>query len=153
MLPGEWCAVTFAPMPRTRSFPIAPRSTSSLCRGDFWAIPLSDGRFGCAVVTDLAMAGPASRSAFVVGLLEWVGDQPPTASDALTSDIFAQGLTHISAFTKTGAMVLGNVPLPRGLEIPKWFTGGLQAGDTLRSFGRNALAGAIEKHLAGNAGA
>jgi hypothetical protein len=65
--------------------------------------------------------------------------------------VFAQGLTHISAFTKTGAMVLGNVPLPSGLKIPKWFTGGVHAGDTLRSFGRNALAVAIEKHLAGNA--
>lgn len=129
-----------------RSFPFSPRSAARLRPGDFWALPLSDGRFGCAVVTDVAQAGPASRSAFVVGLTDWVGQHPPSQTDATQATIFTQGLTHVRALTQTGAEVLGNVRLPKGLDVGKNLRSDeLQAGDILNVYGWRALAAAIEK--------
>ena len=132
-----------------RTFPFAPRSTARLWPGDYWGIRLGSGQFGCAVVTDVARSGPASRSAFVAGLLDWSGDKLPTAADASAGRIFTQGLVVIGVFTETGAEVLGNVALPPDLEIPANLRGPAKAGDVLHVWGWKAPAAVIERRLAG----
>jgi len=96
-----------------RAFPFVPKSSRDLQLGDFWAVSLNDGRFGCAVVTDLKSSGVASRKNLIVGLVDWIGPVPPTKAEA-AGEIFAQGLTRIEAITATGSSILGNVPLPKG---------------------------------------
>ena len=133
----------------TRIFPFSPKSTVRLWPGDFWAIPLSGGRFGCAVVTDVIRTGRASRTAFVVGLVDWAGALPPTVGDVASAKVFTQGLTGIGAFAVTGAQVLGNVPLPVNLEIAKNLRGPWVAGDVVHVYGWKTLPKLIEDHLAG----
>jgi hypothetical protein len=101
----------------SRSFPFVPRSSRDLFAGDYWAVPLANHRFGCAVVTDLLTSGAGSRVALIAGLLDWMGDAPPTPLHVEKSAIFAQGLTRIEAITKTGSQIIGNAVLPSTLVI------------------------------------
>lgn len=112
-----------APAP---GYPFRPRSNRWLEPGQFWAIPLADGRFGCGRV----MASPASigpRMSFVAGLMDWVGDAPPTEADLAARDVVRQGTAHIKTITETGGEVLGCRALQRdgliagrGEEMPTW---------------------------------
>jgi hypothetical protein len=61
------------------AYPFLPKSNRQLRPGQFWPVPLSDGRFACGRV--IAAASPiGSRVGFIAGLMDWVGDAPPTAS-------------------------------------------------------------------------
>ena len=60
-----------------RVYPFKPTSTTKLQPGDFWALPLADGRFGCGrVITIKADAGPGQRSMLLAGVMDWVGTCP-----------------------------------------------------------------------------
>jgi len=116
--------------------------------GDFWAISLSDGRFGCAIVTDLKASGSGSRSNFIAGLVDWVGTVPPIAAEASGRHVFAQGMTRIEAITQTGSKVLGSVRLPWGFKVaPNWHD--FRVGTVHNVWGWKVLPGLIEQHLAG----
>src|SRR5215472_14788339 len=91
-----------------RTFPLRPRSSRDLMIGDFWAVPLSDGTFGCLQVTDLKTSGTASLKTLVAGVIDWRGPTPPQVSDLEGRRVLAQGLTRIEAFTTLGAQILGN---------------------------------------------
>lgn len=85
--------------------------------GQFWAVPLSDGRFACGRVLasvrdsndDFLLGG--SQRIFLAGLMDWVGDARPTADDLIGCDVLAQGLAHVNAVRRTGGMILGCRPL------------------------------------------
>ena len=91
-----------------RQFPLSPKSARDLRIGDFWAVPLSDGTFGCLQVTDLLKSGSGSLKTLVAGVIDWQGRLPPAAYDLAGRRVLAQGLTRIEVFTEVGSQILGN---------------------------------------------
>src|SRR6476660_9537596 len=67
-------------MPKV-TYPFLPRSTKAMLLGQFWAIPLSDGRFACGRVVELRVRDDGTRDSrgFLAGLLDWVGSSNPTS--------------------------------------------------------------------------
>ncbi len=101
-------------MPKHPGYPFVPKSKTYLRPGDFWAIPLRDGRFACGRVLGLEYEPPpfpgstlGSRS-FVAGLMNWCADLPPTADSIAGAQLLAQGAAHIRTVVETGGAVLGN---------------------------------------------
>jgi hypothetical protein len=97
-----------APAP---GYPFVPKSNRFLAPGQYWAVPLSDGRFGCGRVLDVPPSGdlhvPANARMFLAGLLDWVGPQPPTDQSIVGAGLIAQGFAHIKTILTTGGEVLG----------------------------------------------
>jgi hypothetical protein len=93
------------------SYPFVPKSNASLRAGQFWAVPLSDGRFGCGRVLDVPGIGdlhvPANSRMFLAGLLDWVGPRPPTDQSIAGGQLDAQGFAHIKTILTTGGELLG----------------------------------------------
>jgi hypothetical protein len=80
--------------------------------GDFWSVPLDDGRFACGRVLKKFPVGiPGARVAFWGGLQEWVGTQPPNEAVISDTGIIDAGKLHILSITTTGGDIAGNVPL------------------------------------------
>jgi hypothetical protein len=102
-----------------RKFPLVPKSTRFLQPGDFWAIPLSDGTYGCGIVLELApLTIPSGSRAFLGALSSWHGDSPPSTDALAGQRCLEQGVMHILAITQTGGAILGNRPLKAdGLEL------------------------------------
>ena len=97
-----------APAP---GYPFVPKSNAYLRAGQFWTVPLSDGRFACGRVLDVPKSGdlhvPANSRMFLAGLLDWVGSQPPTVESIAGASLIEQGFAHIKAILTTGGQVLG----------------------------------------------
>jgi hypothetical protein len=99
-----------------RTFPLAPRSVADLEIGDFFCVPRVRGGLAVLQVRDLSRSGPGARTAFVVGVIDWQGDNPPTTAELRDCRVLAQGLTRIEVFTNGGATVLGNTMETRPVE-------------------------------------
>jgi hypothetical protein len=131
----------------SRQFPFTPARTADLEVGDFWAVQLTDGRFGCYQVTDVRRSGPLSRAAFYAGIVDWTGAQPPSADDILGRDLLTQGLTPLAVFTKGGAKVIGNGSVAGPpLDGDNLFQG--SSSGVSRVWGWQAVVGAAERALA-----
>ncbi len=90
------------------AYPFRPKSTAGLEPGQFWSIPLPDGRFACGRV--LQMNGsqiPVKSRAFFGGLLDWIDACPPTADSIAKKSVLDCGVMHIRAITNLGGEVLG----------------------------------------------
>jgi len=90
-------------------YPFVPKSTSSLVPGHFWALPLSDGSFGCGRVVQLKpreMTG--ARVAFLAAVLDWHSLEPPTSDSIALAPCVAQGQVHLKAITESGGAILGH---------------------------------------------
>jgi Immunity protein 26 len=107
------------------AYPFVPKSTAYLEAGQFWAIPLTDGRFACGRV----LAVPHEKDpnimvgtrAFLAGLLDWVGDAPPDGDAIAGTRLVAQGFAHIKAIMTTGGVILGIRPLDLDHLVPsRW---------------------------------
>jgi Immunity protein 26 len=93
-------------------YPFVPRSSVRLTPGDFWAVPLADGSYGCGrVVEHMPKGMPGARVGFLGSLLDWHAREPPTSDRISGAGSLDQGVMHIWAITKTGGVVLGNRPL------------------------------------------
>lgn len=94
---------------RNVTYPFAPKSTKALAPGQFWAVPLSDGRFACGRVITLKPKedGKVDLRGFLAGLLDWVGTQPPTSESIAGCRTLEQGGVHIKAVLETGGSILG----------------------------------------------
>ena len=100
-------------MPKAIAYPFEPKSITYLCAGQFWAVPLSDGRFGCGRV--LHVPGPSepgpslylNTRIFLAGLMDWSGDEPPTAQAIAGYKLLEQGRVHVAAITDAGSKILG----------------------------------------------
>jgi hypothetical protein len=107
-------------MPTRPSYPFEPKSTRSLTPGDFWPVPLEDGRFACGRV--LQTTGdhlPTPTRTFFGALHGWLGMAPPTADDLVGSPLVAFGIMHVRAIVRVGGRVLGNRALEQdGIELP-----------------------------------
>ena len=87
-------------------YPFVPKSSRHLRAGQFWAVPLQDGRFACGrVMTPSVRISP--RAGFVAGLMDWVGQAPPTASALAGRGVLRQGHAHVKTIVNTGGEVLG----------------------------------------------
>jgi len=89
-------------------YPFRPRSTSYLLSGQFWSVPLCNGRFACGRVLQVPseISDPAPGF-FLAGLMDWIGDEPPTADAIAGCSTIAQCEAHISTIQKTGGEILG----------------------------------------------
>lgn len=104
-----------------RDFPFTPRTSNALEVGDFWAVEIPDGGYGCLQVTELAAEGPGSRSTLVAGVVDWWGTEPPTAAAIAGRRIVRQGLTRIEAFTFGGAQILGRAVVTHERAFPSHY--------------------------------
>lgn len=102
------------------TYPFVPRSTAALVPGQFWAIPLSDGTFGCGRVIELGFRGSVgSRVVFLAAVLDWHAGVPPTSEAIAAAACLDQGKVHIKAITESGGCILGHRAL--GLDnIEPW---------------------------------
>lgn len=99
-----------APTSRTHpAYPFVPKTNAFLIPGQFWAIPLSDGRFACGRVLDLPPRDLryGARTAVYVGLSTWCGDEPPTADAIAGAKIFEHGSSYLKTIRETGGKILG----------------------------------------------
>jgi hypothetical protein len=106
-------------VPKAITYPFEPRSIMYLRAGQFWAVPLSDSRFGCGRVLHVPGRSDPEPSlylntrTFLAGLMDWSGDEPPTAQAIAGYKLLEQGRAHVAAITGTGSKILGQ----RDLEL------------------------------------
>ena len=86
------------------SYPLVPKSTAHLRPGQFWSIPLADGRFGCGRVLRV---DHERRTSFVGAILDWVGDAPPTSDAIAGAPILSVGNAHVRLISHGGGAILG----------------------------------------------
>ncbi|TDM09684.1 MAG: hypothetical protein C4K60_10780 [Ideonella sp. MAG2] len=95
-----------------QGYPFKPKSSTNLRLGDFWALPLANGMYGCGRVVALKGKGQTgSRSMLLAGLMNWIGSSPPTSASLANCTTYAQGEVHLRCIWETGGEVLGNRPL------------------------------------------
>src|SRR5690348_10862189 len=100
-------------------YPFTPKSTAQLSPGQFWAVPLGDGRFACGRVLQLGGSEiPTKSRGFFGGLHSWVGTQEPDADSIAAARFLDFGVMHIRAITELGGRVLGEAPL-LNFQMPK----------------------------------
>src|SRR6266487_572809 len=109
---------------RPNSYPFVPKSNAKLWPGQFWAIPLSDGRFACGRVLAIDVDKTyGARSSFVAGLLDWVGREPPNADSIAGAPVLEVGTAHVRVIERSGGAVLGERPLEAdGIAVPEKVT-------------------------------
>jgi hypothetical protein len=107
-------------MPMAPVYPFVPKSTTNLAPGQFWSIPLSDGRFGCGRVLRVDRdRAYGARVLFVGAVLDWVGEAPPTSEAIAGSEVLAVGTTNVRTIAYGGGWVLGERPLEAdGITVP-----------------------------------
>lgn len=94
-------------------YPFVPKSNRFLRPGQFFAVPLSDGRYAAGRVTAVPIFGPKDHTGVAVGLVNWSGDRPPVASDLAGRKVLVQAKTNYRVISRTGGAVLGE----RRLEL------------------------------------
>jgi len=88
--------------------PLIPKTNTHLRPGQFWSIPLSDGRFGCGRVLRVDRDRPTGgRTRFIGAVLDWVGDEPPTSDAIAGSPVLAVGNAHVRLISFGGGAILG----------------------------------------------
>jgi hypothetical protein len=88
-------------------YPFVPKSNRYLRAGQYWALPLRDGRFACGRVMAVPAFGPRDRVGVVVGLMDWLGQGPPTSEQIVGRSVLEQAKSRFEAITNTGGEVLG----------------------------------------------
>ncbi len=102
-------------------YPFKPKTTKNMVAGQFWGIPLKNGMFACGRVLQLPWNSPypgfsRSRILFFVGLMDWLGKEPPTFDAIAGHKILEEGTAHIRIILKNdegayGEGILGFRPL------------------------------------------
>src|SRR6476469_2329268 len=96
----------------TSMYPLIPRTTTHLRPGQFWSIPLSDGRFGCGRVLSVETGGATGgRTRFIGAILDWAGDAPPTSEAIAGSPVLTAGNAHVRLISFGGGAILCERPL------------------------------------------
>ena len=102
------------------TYPLVPKTTAHLRPGQFWSIPMADGRFGCGRVLRVDTGGRSGgRTRFIGAILDWVGDSPPSSEAIDGSPVLAVGNAHVRLVSFGGGAILGERPLAAdGIEPP-----------------------------------
>jgi hypothetical protein len=101
---------------RRPDYPFEPKSNTWLEPGQFWGVPLSDGRYACGRVLavpderepDPSLWSERDSTTFFAGLMDWVGDEPPTAASIAGAALLEQGTAHVKTIRENGRFVLGH---------------------------------------------
>jgi hypothetical protein len=91
-------------------YPFVPKSNAGLVPGQFWSIPLSNGRFACGRVIQLLPEStkyPGSTKIFLAGLMDWIGNEPPTEQTIAGHKTTAQAAAHIVTILDNGGKIDG----------------------------------------------
>ena len=92
-------------------YPHTPKSTKSLVPGEFWPIRLPSGRFACGRVIELTPVGAGwalPGRAFLAGLVDWTGDDAPTAAAITGRKCIYQVRAHVKAILRQGFQITGH---------------------------------------------
>lgn len=89
------------------AYPFVPKSNRYLEAGQFWALPLSDGRYGCGRVMAVPAFGKKDRVGFVAGLAGWIGSELPTEATIAGAPVLLQAKAHFETISETGGSILG----------------------------------------------
>jgi hypothetical protein len=93
-------------------YPLTPKSTTHLERGQFWPIQLSDGRFGAGCVVGEAWhEGKKNSRLFIAGVVDWVGESSPSPEDLIGCQIHSYAFAHIKCITEYDAAIFGKAEL------------------------------------------
>jgi hypothetical protein len=102
-------------------YPFVPKTNAHLAAGQFWSIPLSDGRFACGRVlrVDREVKTYGARAMFVGALLDWVGTEPPTSDAIAGRSVLQVCRAYVRTISEPGGAVLGERPLELdGIIVP-----------------------------------
>jgi hypothetical protein len=92
-------------------YPFEPKSNAYLLPGQFWGVPLSDGRWACGRVLAVKAKPdayfPGNSRMFLAALMGWHGDEPPTAAAIAGRQVVAQGWAHVKSIQLNGRVILG----------------------------------------------
>lgn len=97
-------SLAYMPSLKIIKYPFRRKSTAQMQPGQFWAVPLSDGRFACGYVVHKI---PGRRAMFVAGLTNWVGDSWPTAEVLWGCKVIEQAKAHLKVVTEHSPEILG----------------------------------------------
>jgi hypothetical protein len=104
------------------TYPFEPKSNAYLEAGQYWAVPLSNGRFACgrvlAVPREPDPFYAVNSRMFLAGLLRWVGDQPPDSDSIARARLLSQGFAHVLTIRENGGSVLGRRSLESDGLVP-----------------------------------
>lgn len=101
------------------AYPFIPRSNARLKPGQFWAIPLSDGRFACGRVLRVDRElRQGRRTMFVAGLLDWVGSEPPTFDSIAGAPLLEAGRARVELISFRDGAILGERALHLDRIVP-----------------------------------
>ncbi len=95
-------------MAKSRVFPFVPKSNRFLEPGDFFGMPLPNGRWACGLVLGCLVD---TRTAFIGSLFDWVGDEPPSCESVAGSDIPYITSHHVKTISGLGLSIDGNCPV------------------------------------------
>jgi hypothetical protein len=112
-------------------YPFVPVKASEIQEGDFYYIPLSNGKFACGRLLLLKRKSGRKTKSILVGLHDWTGDEYPTKEDIHQCDIIEQGVMHINSISHVKGEVLGHKPLSEDNLKPLLQ---FEAGDLLDGF-------------------
>ena len=116
-------------------YPFIAKSTATLEPGQFWSIPLGDGRFACGRVIQLRLEdGKRDSRTFLAGLMDWWGRKPPTAERIAGCGVVEQGGASIKTITATGGKILGFRDLSLDSIVPSLFRDAWAASWVQRGF-------------------
>jgi len=126
-------------------YPFRPKSNRFLREGQFWAIPLSDGRFACGYILKPQAYGDKDRMGVVVGLMDWVGGHQPTVDDLTDRPLLAKAKSNFQTITNTGGEILGALPLKQ--DGSRTYKEDYSVGSTVRVWGWQTIKNIAEKHF------
>ncbi|MFK7803770.1 MAG: Imm26 family immunity protein [Anaerolineae bacterium] len=93
------------------NYPFVPTKASEIQDGDFYFIPLSNGKFACGRVLLIKKKSGRRTKTVLVGLHDWFGENHPTKADIHECKIIEQGVIHINSIGYVGGEVIGHKPL------------------------------------------
>ncbi|HEY9062996.1 MAG TPA: Imm26 family immunity protein [Pseudobacteroides sp.] len=119
--------------PSKISYPFEPKTNKFLVPGQFWAIPLENGKFACGRVIEL---NPDHNRSFLAGLMDWIGENPPSEEDLAGCKTLEQGCVHIKTIKETGlnGMITGCRPLILDGIESNYFTSCTYGGELMKGF-------------------
>ena len=92
-------------------YPFTPTKASEIKEGEYFYIPLSDGRFACGRILLIEKKNGKKTKLLLVALHDWSGANHPTKEDIHSRPIIEQGVMHINSINNIGGEIIGFKPL------------------------------------------
>jgi hypothetical protein len=125
-------------------YPFTPKSTSYLEQGQYWPIPLNNGKYACGVVlAKLEENGKTETRSFYAGLLDWCDSIPPHPDAISNAKVLKKGALHVKAISKAGSQIEGRALLNFLPSSPVAYT------DDIITMGYSVPSVLAEKYFAG----